>query len=590
MEKAFSKRTLLILATVLLLAVLSIPLFMDKDTPEKLKDTEFQSGSGIVFTQATDLQLENLHTLAKVWGFVKYRHPAVTGGTLNWDAELFRVLPTVLEAGSTAQANTAMLDWLNQFPFTVPELDEETAQAKKELESLTILATDLSWISDSQGLGDGLSAYLVQLSSVTVLDSEKSYAAFPPNALTADMGAEKAYANMEYDDTGLRLLGLFRYWNVIEYFYPYTDIIEEDWDGVLAELLPQFISGQDEQSYLLSIAHLTTKIHDSHGSVNDKNQGLKQYFGTKMPPVEFVSLDGKIVISAVAADSQGTANLQPGDIILSMDGISIADRIANCKRYVSLSHDDRFARRFRYYLLGTNQDTATIEVLRDNQPLSLTVACREERSLLSGQTPSSFIEQQERIGYINPAKLAQGDLDKLMEQFQNTAGLVVDLRQYPSDFIVFTLAEYLLPTPVPFASFGMCNPLTPGTFMQIPPMASGRSEDSPPDAPALYPGKVVLLMDETSISQAEYTIMSLRNAPNGVVLGSPSIGADGNVAEFVLPGAVTTSITGLSILYPDGRQTQRVGLEPDIYCLPTIEDIKAGRDTLVDKAVELILQ
>ena len=62
------------------------------------RDTEFAHGSGIVLEDATALQRDSLYKLAKVWGYVKYRHPSVIGGQVNWDAELFRVMPRVLQA------------------------------------------------------------------------------------------------------------------------------------------------------------------------------------------------------------------------------------------------------------------------------------------------------------------------------------------------------------------------------------------------------------------------------------------------------------------------------------------------------------
>jgi len=63
-------------------------------------DHEFDNGSKIGFTALTDVQVQNLATLAKVWGFLKYHHPAVTGGNHHWDYDLFRVMPQVLAASS----------------------------------------------------------------------------------------------------------------------------------------------------------------------------------------------------------------------------------------------------------------------------------------------------------------------------------------------------------------------------------------------------------------------------------------------------------------------------------------------------------
>lgn len=55
-----------------------------------------------------------------------------------------------------------------------------------------------------------------------------------------------------------------------------------------------------------------------------------------------------------------------------------------------------------------------------------------------------------------------------------------------------------------------------------------------------------------------------------------------------MPGGVTTLITGLGVYNPDGSQTQKIGLKPDIYIKPTIDGIKEGRDELSEKAIEVI--
>ncbi|PKM93507.1 MAG: hypothetical protein CVU84_15115 [Firmicutes bacterium HGW-Firmicutes-1] len=74
------------------------------------------------------------------------------------------------------------------------------------------------------------------------------------------------------------------------------------------------------------------------------------------------------------------------------------------------------------------------------------------------------------------------------------------------------------------------------------------------------------------------------------VMGSNSSGTDGNIAVFSLPGGIETAITGVGIYHPDKSETQRVGLEPDIYIEPTIIGIKKGRDELIEKDVDLIKQ
>jgi C-terminal processing protease CtpA/Prc len=106
--------------------------------------------------------------------------------------------------------------------------------------------------------------------------------------------------------------------------------------------------------------------------------------------------------------------------------------------------------------------------------------------------------------------------------------------------------------------------------------------------PVHYGGKVVILVDETTQSQAEFTAMALRAMPNAIVVGSTTAGADGGVFSIPLPGQLSTLISGLGVFYPDHRPTQRIGIVPDIVVKPTIQAIAAGRDEVLETAMHLI--
>src|SRR4030095_1710954 len=104
-----------------------------------------------------------------------------------------------------------------------------------------------------------------------------------------------------------------------------------------------------------------------------------------------------------------------------------------------------------------------------------------------------------------------------------------------------------------------------------------------------YSGKVVILVDEISQSQAEYTIMAFRSAPGAMVVGSTTAGADGNASWISLPGGLRSMISGLGIFYPDKRPTQRIGIIADVEVRPTIAGIRAGRDEVLEEALRTIL-
>jgi C-terminal processing protease CtpA/Prc len=147
---------------------------------------------------------------------------------------------------------------------------------------------------------------------------------------------------------------------------------------------------------------------------------------------------------------------------------------------------------------------------------------------------------------------------------------------------VFNLTRYLLDKPAAFAKFSLPEPGQPGLFTWSKPLQVPASRTTP------YRGKVIILVNETTQSSAEYHAMALRATPCAMVVGSTTAGADGNVSQFYLPGGLSTMISGIGVYYPDGRETQRVGIVPDVEVCPTIPGIKAGRDEVLERAIQLI--
>src|SRR5690606_37403374 len=91
-----------------------------RELPGAEQDDEFDDGSGIATQPLSDLQIANLALLGKIWGFAKYHHPAIVAGDVNWDYELFRVLPAVLAAEDAEGAARAIADWLDRTGTPAP--------------------------------------------------------------------------------------------------------------------------------------------------------------------------------------------------------------------------------------------------------------------------------------------------------------------------------------------------------------------------------------------------------------------------------------------------------------------------------------
>jgi hypothetical protein len=198
------------------------------------------------------------------------------------------------------------------------------------------------------------------------------------------------------------------------------------------------------------------------------------------------------------------------------------------------------------------------------------------------QPGDTFRLLSQEVAYVKLSSIKAVDLPAYFDKAKDTKGIIVDIRNYPSEFMPFAMGAYLATRSTPFVTFTFADLANPGAF-------------SFGDGPLVergsvhYGGKVIILVDETSQSQAEYTAMALMAMPNSVVVGSTTAGADGNVSSIPLPGQLNTMISGLGVFYPDHRPTQRVGIVPNVVVRPTIQGIAAGRDEVLDTATRLIV-
>jgi C-terminal processing protease CtpA/Prc len=186
------------------------------------------------------------------------------------------------------------------------------------------------------------------------------------------------------------------------------------------------------------------------------------------------------------------------------------------------------------------------------------------------------------VAYLKLSSVKASDVAHDIDLAKGTKGLIVDIRNYPSEFVVFALGSLLATEDTPFATFTVADLSNPGAFH------FGGTIGLKPDTPH-YGGKVVILVDEVSQSQAEYTTMALRSTPNATVVGSMTAGADGNVSSIPLPGELRTMISGIGVFYPDKRPTQRIGIRPDVEARPSLVGIRAGRDEVLEVGIRQIV-
>ncbi len=553
---------------------------VDRSTTVLDTDHEFDAGSGITLNALSKVQIDNLVTLGKVWGFLKYYHPKVTSGERHWDYDLFRVLPKILAAPDHAAANAALQQWidgLGPVPSCKPcaKLDDKNPYFKP----------DLDWISNKAELGS-LSRTLQSIRD-NHLPDKQFYVSKVPEVGNPKFDHEPGYPILKFPDPGFQILSLYRFWNIIEYWSPYRDIVGEDWNEVLAEFIPRFALAKSSEDYQREVMALLAKAHDGHANIWSSLQA-RPPVGKCRIPINVRFVENQAVIGGFpASEANSLGGLQLGDVITELDGVPIAKLIAQWSPYYSASNEAARLRDLGRYLTRGDCGETKIGIYRGAD--ALTITTKRVSLAINDFSPGThdlpgpaFRLLSKDVAYLKLSSVKDADAASYVQQAAGTKGLIIDIRNYPSSFMVFALGNLLVDHETPFASFTEADLANPGAFHW------GATESLQPEKPH-YIGKVVILVDETSMSQAEYTAMAFRVAPGAIVLGSTTSGADGNVSPFALPGGLHAGISGIGVFYPDKSPTQQIAIIPNVKVTPTIAGIRAGRDEVLEEALRQLL-
>jgi len=610
---------------------------------------------------------ENLAKLAKVWGFTMYTHQVFLLGERCWDEELLALIPIVRFADED-DVNDILYTWfiglgddgydldystfrsilLRDFPDhhnVILDFFEDTnnhnwTPVEKLHEELWLLNTgfemnlrpmaNLSWINEDF-LGRPLATVLSRFNMIQVADREMAPVYFDGIGNSVFTNKER-FVDIDYADSNYRLLGLFRLWNAVKYFFPYLDIIDYDWSELLREYIPKMLEGADKFSYEVTLVTMASKLQDAHihflrGSVAMglellshlpiEMEIIEQLFGSYFAPVVLREAGGHLVVSNI-----NPSGLRRGDIILRVNDTDIGEITDAMLQYLPFPNDDKaLAYLVRgHIVLRQHSDTTpmAIDVYRFGEELRVYVNTVAENSFhyiwhYANTVSDAHKFLENNIGLINPSMIIVEEmfrnsvLHNIMNEFRNVDinGMIVDLRQFPPG-IDYILAEYLLKKRTHFVTISNPYGFVPGVFVDSFRGYSGFGTlsnlifefaevgyifDFEWTFCSYFHGlNVVLLMNESAQSHGEFTVMALRDGVNITVMGTNSIGANGNVIYLPLPGSIVVTLTGLGIYASDGGQTQRIGLSPDIYVPRTIEGIRDGRDELMEAAVQFLLE
>jgi C-terminal processing protease CtpA/Prc len=421
-------------------------------------------------------------------------------------------------------------------------------------------------------LGGGVSA-LVPLALYRDAQGTLPLAAAPAKA----EGAPTPTGN----DRTTRLADVVLAWNVFQHFYPYFDAVQADWPGELRRGLSAAATDADEKAFLATLRRLVAALHDGHGNVSGPSQG-----GFYRIPLLWDWVEDQLVVTQVAP--AGAGGLKPGDVVVSLNGKPAREALASTEELVSGATPQwrRWVALGRL-AMGGEKDEVRIEA---RHPDGTAVTATLTRSMpgygegsLTESRPGKISEPRPGILYVNIDQITEDDFKGAVDRLAAAKGIVFDLRGYPSKVSPIIL-NHLIDDPFTSARWNVpviTRPDRQGWEWET----SGWFEQ--PVAPR-FPGKIAFVTDGRAISYAESYMGIVEAYHMGEIVGGPTAGTNGNINPFALPGGYRVIWTGMKVTKHDGSRHHGVGIRPTVPVSRTIQGVAAGRDELLEKAIEVV--
>ncbi|WP_420575779.1 S41 family peptidase [Ekhidna sp.] len=518
--------------------------------------------------------VDRLFYVAKIWGFLKYYHPLVAKGSYNWDEKLQNMIEKTAKYKTHAEFSNYIAKWV----YYMGQLPPCRSCNNSNSDQHFLKNFDLSWTQDRR-FSDEFRKTFKNIENNRFQGnhfyiSQGDAQQFEPKNEGPDF-------DFIWKDPNQRLLPLFRYWNYIEYFYPHKYLTDQDWDDVLKEMIPKFLNADTELGFHLAMLELIVKIDDSHAGLVTSELDEMPY--NNFLPARIDLIENQVVVTEIIDRSKAQmSDLKVGDVLKNINGRSAVSMHEANRKYIWGSNEAVKNRNIYHTLFMGMKEPPHVEIERNGSVRTATLNLYKysDLSYQSNNSAEKWSIVDDSIGYADLGKVTNGDVDQMMSELINQQFIIFDLRSNPR-VSYRALAKYLNPSDTVFAKFTRPDLSYPGKFIWDGERTCGEENED------YFKGNVVLLVDENTQSNAEFTCMSLQTAPNVTVVGSQTAGTLGNVSKFAILARLHTSMSAIGVYYPDGSETQRVGIVPDVNVKPTIAGIRADKDEVLDKAIQI---
>ncbi len=398
-----------------------------------------------------------------------------------------------------------------------------------------------------------------------------------------------------------RVAGLSRLWSEVKFNFANFDLVPDlDWDAVYMAYLPKVRQARSTLEYYRLLAEVVAQLRDGHTNVNPPRELLDQVYAR--PALRTAVVEDRVVVARVLDDALRSQGIEPGVEIVEIDGVPVKqyakERVAP---YQSASTPQDLDVRMYVYWLLAGPAAAPVELtLRSKTGEVSKQKVRrltgEERGKL--QPASQPMELRMLPGNVAYVALNSFGDDTAADQFEarfdeiaKADALILDVRENGggNSGVGYRVLACLVDKPFKTSRW-RTREYRP-SFRAWGRAEGAYGEDAgevPPSGTRLFTKPVVVLTSARTYSAAEDFAVAFDAMRRGTIVGEPTGGSTGQPLNFSLPGGGGARVCTKRDTYPDGREFVGVGVRPQIVARPALADMRAGRDTVLEAALEVL--
>lgn len=361
-----------------------------------------------------------------------------------------------------------------------------------------------------------------------------------------------------------------------------------DWNNIHETYQPKVLRTKKSGEFHALLRQMLAELKRSHLAVFAPHQ-----MRSKKPAELRLTVDGvdlrkagdRIIIYSVKKGTPAwLAGLRPGYVLLTVDGESLEEMT----RDFSNSSDPALQKlkAARKALSGDPSVPTKLTVLDENDrekviPISRTIP-EKIKALNLAKGTLDFRRVHPKIGYLRFDAWTMDlkpKLESALNRLRDADGIILDLRQNPGG----------IGDPADFLAGAVSR--EKGIFG----IEKRRNKESsewtyPGSGDSAYQGRIVILVDERTGSVSEVFTAGLQECGRAIVIGYPSAGGVLPSTQHLLPSGGIMMFPHSDFLTPKGNHLEGKGVIPDVPLELERCDLLKGKDSLVEKAIEIILR